>query len=346
MSGRAETFVIVNYGAARARAAWAEVRAALGGVGVAFEAHEAHAFGDARAAASAALGEGYRTVAVVGGDGTLGEVVNGFFAGGGVGASVAVAGRAEADRAPSPVAINPAAALAVLPGGTGNDFARALEGRRATLAHWLARLVAHCRRDGGSSDEVTTRAVDVLRGTVEGGRGEGVREFLCLNAVTLGVGAEVAARVAAQGPRVRALSGETRFALAALGALAGWRERRVRIRVDDDEPFESATNLIAVVNSRFAGGGMMFSPEARIDDGLADLVTASRLTRAVVVREMMRIHRGGHINNPRVRVLRGRAITIEPVTPSDALPVEADGDVRGQTPLRLRVMPRALRVVV
>jgi diacylglycerol kinase (ATP) len=164
--------------------------------------------------------------------------------------------------------------------------------------------------------------------------------------VTLGVGAEVAARVAAQGERVRGLSGESRFALAALGALAGWRERRVRIQVDDNEPFESATNLIAVVNSRFAGGGMMFSPEARIDDGLADLVTASRLTRAVVVREMMRIHRGGHINNPRVRVLRGSRVTIEPLTPEDALPVEADGDVRGQTPLRLRVMPRALRVVV
>jgi diacylglycerol kinase family enzyme len=173
-----------------------------------------------------------------------------------------------------------------------------------------------------------------------------VREFLCLNAVTLGVGAEVAARVAAQGPRVRRLSGETRFALAALGALAGWRERRVRIRVDGGEPFESATNLIAIVNSRFAGGGMMFSPGARVDDGLADLVTASRLTRAVVVREMARIHRGGHVRNPRVSILRGADITVEPVTPRDALPVEADGDVRGQTPLRLRVMPSALRVVV
>jgi diacylglycerol kinase (ATP) len=120
----------------------------------------------------------------------------------------------------------------------------------------------------------------------------------------------------------------------------------VRVRVDGGEPFASATNLIAVVNSRFAGGGMMFSPGARIDNGLVDLVTASRLTRAVVVREMLRIHRGGHVNNPRVRVLRGRTVQIEPVTPADALPVEADGDVRGQTPLRITVMPRALRIVV
>lgn len=364
MGGRAQTFVIVNYGAARALSAWAAARPVLDGAGVPFEAHEAREFGDARTAAAAALGEGYRTVAVVGGDGTLGEVVSGFFAGARVAgdgpaaaagdsaaakdspAAAGVSLAAEGGAASRPIAISPEAALAILPGGTGNDFARALEGRRATLAHWLARLITHCRRDDEGGGEATTRPVDVLCGVVAGGRGRGGGEFLCLNAVTLGVGAEVAARVAAQGARTRRLPGEARFALAALGALAGWRERRVRIRLDDGEAFESATNLIAVVNSRFAGGGMMFSPGARIDDGLADLVTASRLTRAVVVREMARIHRGGHVNNPRVRIRRGARVMIEPLTPDDALPVEADGDVRGQTPLSLTVMPRALRIVV
>jgi YegS/Rv2252/BmrU family lipid kinase len=323
---RAETFVIVNYGAARARAAWAEVRRELNGAGVAFEAHEARQLGDARDSARAALRRGFRTVAVVGGDGTLSEVISGFFAAGVAG------GAAEA--------INPAAALAVLPAGTGNDFARAVEGRRASLAHWLARLVAHCR---GQRD-AAARAVDLIAGEVRGP--DGARPFLCLNAVTLGIGAEVAARVAAQRGLARRLSGEARFALAAAGALAGWRERRVLIRVDENEAWECETNLVAVVNSRFAGGGMMFSPEARIDDGLLDVVTACRVPRRVVVREMSRIHRGGHLANPRVRLLRGARVTIEPATPADVLPVEADGDVRGTTPLTLRVLPRALRFVV
>ncbi|HLL75655.1 MAG TPA: diacylglycerol kinase family protein [Pyrinomonadaceae bacterium] len=326
MTDGAETFVVVNYGAARARAAWDVVRRELAGAGVKFEAHEAREFGDARESARAALVEGYRTVAAVGGDGTLSEVVSGFFAG------------ASSDGAPE--AVNPDAALALLPAGTGNDFARAVEGRRASLGHWLARLVAHCR----GSDDAATRGVDVLRGEATGTAG--VRPFLCLNAVTLGIGAEVAARVAAQGRPARKLSGEMRFALAAAGALAGWRERRARIRVDAGEAWECETNLVAVVNSRFAGGGMMFSPEARVDDGLLDVVTACRVPRRTVVREMARIHRGGHMANPRVRLLRGASVSIEPVTPADALPVEADGDVRGTTPLTLRVLPRALRVVV
>lgn len=326
--------MVVNYGAARARAAWEVVRRELAGAGVKFEAHEAREFGDARRAARAALEEGYLTVAVVGGDGTLGEVVSGFFA---------EATDEDAKRVVNevlPRAVRPEAALALLPAGTGNDFARAVEGRRASLAYWLARLVAHCL----AADGAEAREVDVIRGEAAGATGR--RSFLCLNAVTLGIGAEVAARVAAQKKLTRKLSGEARFALAAAGALAGWRERRVRIRVDENESWECETNLVAVVNSRFAGGGMMFSPGARVDDGLLDLVTACRVPRRTVVREMTRIHRGGHLSNPRVRLLRGATITIEPATPSDTLPVEADGDVRGTTPLRLRVLPRALRVVI
>jgi diacylglycerol kinase (ATP) len=326
VSGGAETFVVVNYEAARARAAWAVVRRELGRAGVSFEAHEAREFGDAGASARAALEAGYRTVAVVGGDGTLGAVVSTFF------------------RAAPPGDVpHPAfhgAALALLPAGTGNDFARAVEGRRATLEHWLARLVAHCRR----APDASAREVDVIRG--EASHAARARPFLCLNAVTLGIGAQVAARVAAQKSLARRLSGEARFALAAAGALAGWRERRVRIRVDGGETWECETNLVAVVNSRFAGGGMMFSPEARVDDGLLDVVTACRVPRRTILREMARIHHGGHMNNPRVRLLRGASIRIDPVTPADALPVEADGDVRGTTPLTLGVIPRALRVVV
>jgi diacylglycerol kinase (ATP) len=328
MSDQAETLVIVNHSAARARVAWAVVRRALADAGVAFDAHEAREFGDARTRARAALGAGYRTVAVVGGDGTLSQVVNGFFA-----------DENAARRNSPPCALNSVAALAVLPAGTGNDFARALEGRRATLEEWIARLVRHCR---GARAGETTRAVDVLRGTV----GDDARTFFCLNAVTLGIGAEVAARVAAQGSLARKLSGEARFALAAAASLARWRERRVRVRVDDAAAFECATNLIAVVNSRFAGGGMMFSPEARVDDGLLDVVTASKIPRRMLVREMTRIHAGGHVANPRVTIQRGARVSIEHVSDADALSVEADGDVRGLTPLELSVIPRALRVVV
>jgi YegS/Rv2252/BmrU family lipid kinase len=328
MTTQPELFIIVNYNAARARGAWAQVRPALDAAGICFDAHEAKQTGDAQARTRVAINEGYRTIAVIGGDGTLSEVATGFFT-----------SQQELDR--PPVAINPNAVLAVLPGGTGNDFARSLEGRRATLAHWLARLVAHCQQ---RNDEAgTTRLIDLLHGTAT--TATGPHTFLCLNAVTLGIGAEVAGRVAAQGAYVRRLSGETRFALAAVAALARWRLRRVRVRVDEGAAQDCLTNLVAVANSPFAGGGMMFAPAARVDDGLLDVVTACGIGRAEVIRELTRIQRGGHLANPRVHVTRGTCVRIDNATPADALGIEADGDVRGYTPVELRVLPGSLRVV-
>jgi diacylglycerol kinase (ATP) len=116
--------------------------------------------------------------------------------------------------------------------------------------------------------------------------------------------------------------------------------------LDHGEAFECATNLVAVVNSPFAGGGMMFSPEARVDDGLLDVVTACQLTRASLIREMARIHSGGHVKNPNVYISRGERVRIEHLSEEDALAVEADGDVRGHTPLEFRVLAGALKVVI
>ena len=186
--------------------------------------------------------------------------------------------------------------------------------------------------------------IDLLEGQATTRAGD-AHSFLCLNAATLGIGAEVAGRVAAQGPFVRRLSGEARFALAAVAALARWRLRRLRVQVDDGAAEDCLTNLLAVVNSPYAGGGMMFSPAAQLDDGQLDVVTACRLARLSVVRELPRIYTGGHIANPRVRVQRGRRVQITHLTPTDALAIEADGDVRGHTPVEFRVMPQALRVV-
>jgi len=319
--------VIVNHAAARARRAWPRVRAYLEEERIRFDAHESARPGETEGRTRAALAEGFETVAVVGGDGTLSAAASGYFE--------SCAGLAADER---PRAVNPSAALAVLPAGTGDDFARGLAGgRREPLEAWLARLARHCR---GSRTE-SARSVDVLSGSADGG----ARRFVCLNAATLGIGAEVAGRVAAQGERLRWLSGEVRFAWAAVQSLAAWRNRRVRVRVDGGVWAECRTNLIAVINGTYAGGGMNFSPEASLTDGLLDVLTVCDISRAGLVRELARVHRGGHLANPKVRLARGTRVRVETFDPADSLGVEADGDVRGRTPAEFRVLPAALRVV-
>jgi diacylglycerol kinase family enzyme len=262
---------------------------------------------------------------VVGGDGTLSEAAQGFFE---------FNERVEE----VPAQINPAAHLAILPAGTGDDFARSQMGRREPLVRWADVLISHCREP----TESQVRLVDVLYGLCDQYR----TPFICLNASTMGIGGETAARVAAQGNFMRRFSGEARFAAAAVVALAGWRERRVRVSVDDTEIIEGNMNLVGVANALYAGGGMMLSPKARIDDGKLDVVTAQGLNRVEIVRELARIHKGGHVRNPKVRIVQGRGVSIETFSAADALRIEADGNVRGITPVEFSVMPKALRFVV
>jgi diacylglycerol kinase (ATP) len=144
---------------------------------------------------------------------------------------------------------------------------------------------------------------------------------------------------------MRNFSGEFRFVFAAVGALAAWRERRVRVTVDGREVADGPMNLVAVANGLYAGGGMKLSPSARIEDGKLDVIFASGLSRSNVVTELSRVHTGGHVNNPKVTITQGTIVRIETLLAQDAMPLEADGNVRGATPVQFQVIPRTLRFV-
>jgi diacylglycerol kinase (ATP) len=318
------SLIIINKAAAKARRFWPSVYKQLEAAGIHFDSYETTEPGDAALRTRAALRAGITTIAVVGGDGTLSEAAEGFFELGD-----------QRELLPSP--INPRAALAVLPAGTGDDFARGLMGRRAPLELWIELLISHCQRE----HERSTRLIDVMCGACDGH----TSRFICLNGSTMGIGGETAARVAAQGSFMRRFSGEARFAAAALGALSAWRERPVRVSIDESVVIEGGMNLVAVANGLYAGGGMMMSPTAQIDDGKLDVVTASGLSRASVIRELPRIHSGGHVKNPKVRITQGQKVRIETFSREDGMLIEADGNVRGRTPVEFRIMPGALRIV-
>lgn len=315
--------VIINPLAAKARLAWPRIQGQLDAAGLEYQAYETTSAGDATTRVRAALTSGIESVVVVGGDGTLSEAAEGFFQ-----------FNDNLDFPPAPV--NPSATLAILPAGTGNDFARGLQRGRSPLQKWIDVLVSHHR------GERNARTIDVLYGRCNGFE----TPFICLNASTMGIGGETAGRVAAQGKFMRNFSGEFRFVFAAVGALAAWRERRVRVRVDGRVVVDGPMNLAGVANGLYAGGGMMLSPEARPDDGKLDVITASGLTRAHVMTELSRIHTGGHVKNPKVTITQGSIVSIETFLVQDAMPLEADGNVRGVTPVQFQVLPGALRFVV
>lgn len=360
--------VIINHNAGRARRAWPQIKNTLRAHGIRFDEHATTHAGDATVRTRTALHEGYNLIAIVGGDGTLSEAASGFFEFDEEGASHSNI---------LPRAINTNAALALLPAGTGNDFARGLlAGRREALELWIEKLIAYCR----DADQRESRVVDVIYGNATNAARHGSQSFIALNAATFGIGAETARRVAAQRGLTTRLSGEARFVAAACGALVAWRERPVRLTIsnssnDDNNSSEKVideadtnqaahkqtdinqaadnhthviecrTNILAIANNIYAGGGMMFAPRARPDDGLLDVLIACQLSRAAVLRELPRIRKGTHLSNKKVRTFTATHVRVETLDAHNALLIEADGNVRGHTPAEFRVMPAALRIV-
>jgi len=239
------------------------------------------------AAVAAASGE---TVAALGGDGLLRPVAG--------------------------VLRNTGSALAVLPGGRGNDFARVLGVPTDPAA--AARLAVEGRE----------RIVDVAE--VDGVPYLGVASF--------GFDSDCN-RIANETKLVR---GNLVYLYAALRALVAWRPARFTVVVDG-ERHEVAGYSVAVANSRSYGGGMLIAPGAELDDGRLDIVIIGAAPKLRFLRSLPSVFKGAHVRDPSVRVHRGSVVEVAADRPFE---IYADGDPIGSVPATMRVEPCCLRVIV
>ena len=207
-------------------------------------------------------------------------------------------------------------ALAILPGGRGNDLARVL-GIPSEPAG-AARLAVEGRE----------QLLDVAQ--VEGTPYMGIASF--------GFDSD-ANRVANE---ARLIRGNLVYLYAALRALAAWQPARFTVTIDG-ERLEFSGYSVAVANSRAYGGGMFIAPDAELDDGLLDVVMTGRQPKLRALRSLPKLFDGTHISDPNVRVVRGSVVQ---VAADRAFDIYADGDPVGALPATLRVEARCLRVIV
>jgi diacylglycerol kinase (ATP) len=87
---------------------------------------------------------------------------------------------------------------------------------------------------------------------------------------------------------------------------------------------------------------MRIAPGADLADGLSDVSLIRALGRGAIARQFFRLTQGTHIQHPRVDFFRSSWMEVEAATPQ---PVALDGDVVGETPMRVRVLRQAVPVV-
>lgn len=185
--------------------------------------------GDAERFAARAMQEGIEAVVAAGGDGTLGEVVNGVFANG-----------------------PPTCAIGIVPLGTANDFAGAF-GLMSEDPYEALQLIARG----------TPRQIDVGR----------IDERYFINVASGGFGAEITTQTSRD---AKSLLGRASYLLTGLAQIRNIEPHPVRLE-GPGFSWEGPTYVLAIGNGRQAGGGFQVCPEARLDDGLLDLLVIPEL---------------------------------------------------------------------
>ncbi len=290
--------VILNPAAGRGKAGqtWPSVARLLRDAGLDFDLVVTERIGQAVGLAKEAAQAGHRRVVAAGGDGTVQEVVQGL---------VDAAGGGEAGT------------LAVIPLGSGNDFAKMI-GVSSNPAIAVRRLA------GGH-----VRSVDV--GCL------GSRVFVN------GIGIGFDALVAVESRKIPKLTGLPLYMVAVLRTLLlTYRTPRVHIQMDNVRLSQGIT-MIAVANGACYGGGFWVAPQADVQDGLLDVVLARELSRLAILRLLPHVVRGTHLDKEPVRSFRSRRVIVEADEP---LPIHADGEIwPAAERLDIELLPGKLRVI-
>lgn len=206
--------------------------------------------------------------------------------------------------------------LGIIPGGRGNDLARVLEIPEDPEAAVEVLAAGH------------SRLIDV--GEANGKRFLGI--------VSVGFDSE-ANRLANEMKRFR---GSLVYAYAALRTLVHWKPARFTVRVDEERTRFTGYS-VSVANSRAFGGGMFVAPDAELDDGLFDVVMVGEGGKLRFVGNLPKVFKGTHVELDEVSVFRTSHLELSASRP---IPVYADGEHLTDLPAALRILPRALSVIV
>ncbi|MFG2635932.1 YegS/Rv2252/BmrU family lipid kinase [Streptomyces sp. NPDC048362] len=210
--------------------------------------------------------------------------------------------------------------LGLVPAGRGNDFARALNLPADPDA--LARVLLSAE----------PRAVDTIE----------VESAVHPRTVVLGsVYAGVDALANRHANNARLLRGAASYYAGGLRAVTTWRPADFRVTVDGEEHHHRGYTVVAA-NSPYYGSGRLIAPDARVDDGLLDVVMIREAPRRLFFTLMNELRTGAHVRRPEVLVLRGKELRIEASRP---VPYGADGEVEATLPVTLRVRPADLPVL-
>ncbi|WP_157782416.1 diacylglycerol/lipid kinase family protein [Sulfobacillus thermosulfidooxidans] len=260
---------------------------------------------DAENLARQAVYERVSAVFVVGGDGTLNEVVNGLLR----------------TQGPLPLII-------LVPLGTGSDFNRTVN--VLTPFHYVPeKFWAHLFTMQPVMMDVGHLQLDTPHGAIS-------RYFI--NVADCGLGG-LTARIVNN--RSKALGGRMSFVAGSLEAYTLFRARPLTLTVDGISK-DLCPLVIAIANGAYFGGGMKIAPDANPIDGWLDVIIVDQVPRSFFLRHFVDVYRGRHIGLNGVSMIRGHSIDI---VCHDLMDVDIDGEDYQANRINCHILPQRISLL-
>jgi diacylglycerol kinase (ATP) len=295
-----------NAGVKKGSRDWPHINTLLEKSGLPYESVQTEHRDHAILLAATSIEKGFRKIAVVGGDGTMNEVLNGIFS---------------QNTVPSGEIT-----LGMIPVGTGNDWCR-------TFA-----IPFHYEESIGLLAKEKIFLQDV--GKVRFFQKETAVTRYFMNIAGMGYDALVASKT--NHSKEQGRGGPLTYFYYVFAGLFEYRFMEAIVEVDDRQVFKGDLFSMNVGICKYNGGGMKQVPFAVPDDGLFDVTLIRKAPKWLVIRYARKLYDGTHIELPFIATFRGKTIRIRSL---DKIWLEADGESLGHSPFVFDIIPQALRIV-
>ncbi len=302
-----EWLVIVNPNAGKKKGKkdWTIISDLLNRYGISFNHMFTEAKHHAIKLAADAIEKGSRKILVVGGDGTMNEVVNGVFS---------------QSHVPTTGII-----LGMITVGTGNDW-----GRMFNIPMEYESAIRVIKKEDIFLQDT---------GIIKFYSGTDIRERFFVNIAGLGFDALVVKRSNRQKERGR--SSQALYFLTLLRSLLWYRYTNTSIEIDGKK-IQNDTFTISLGIGKYSGGGMIQTPRAIADDGLFELTLVKRMRKGEIIRSLKKLYDGTILEHPKVEGYTGSRIKIDS---DPLIHVEVDGESLGHSPIEFNIRPRSINIV-
>lgn len=296
-----------NAGSRKGEKDWYKISRLLKDAGIKFQEvftkHKEHAI----SIVSESIKKGIRKFIVVGGDGTLNEVVNGIFI---------------QKEIPTTDFL-----VAMIPVGTGNDWCRMFDIPFSyNKAVNLIKKQNTFLQDIGLVSYVNTNK-------------NSQRYFI--NVAGMGYDAVVAAKT--NHDKEMGRGGVLVYLKNLFTSLLFYKHTETNLQIDKAEGLNHKTFSVSVGICKYNGGGMKQLPDAIPDDGFFDITLIRKLGKFTVLKEVKNLYDGSFINHPKVKTFKGQHIKISSIP---EIELEVDGESLGHSPFEFTIIPKSLHVVI